>query len=123
MLVYIHGLSQISIFVLRRKHMVGHGPTGELFDRARILELLEFTLDIPAFDPTLFCIAMCFWASDYNTLVFPLGPMSITLRDVSALTNLPPIGATISPAMIITHTHPSIDKQCFGSYKQLLTLR
>ncbi|KAL2513174.1 PMD domain-containing protein [Abeliophyllum distichum] len=74
------------------KCMIGHGPTKALFDRARILELLELTLDIPTFDPTLFFVALCFWASDYNTFVFPLGPMSITLRDISALTKLPPTG-------------------------------
>ncbi|KAL2518192.1 Aminotransferase-like [Abeliophyllum distichum] len=91
------------------KCMVGHGPTKELFDRARILELLELTLDIPFLTSTLFSIALCFWASDYNTFVFLLGPMSVTLRDISALTNLPPIGATISPAMIVTHTPPSIN--------------
>ncbi|KAL2486787.1 Aminotransferase-like [Abeliophyllum distichum] len=76
------------------------------WDRATILDILELTLDIPTFDPTLFSITFCFWTSDYNTFVFPLGPMFVTLRDISALTNLPPIGATISPAMVVTHTPP-----------------
>ncbi|KAL2466794.1 hypothetical protein Adt_42645 [Abeliophyllum distichum] len=48
--------------------------------------------------------------------------MSIILRDISALTNIPPVGTTISPAMIVTHTPPSIKKQIFCSYKQLQTL-
>ncbi|KAL2532381.1 Aminotransferase-like [Abeliophyllum distichum] len=87
------------------------------------MDLLELTLDIPAFDPTLFSVALCVWASDYNTFIFPLGPMSITLMDISALINLPLIGTTISPAMVVTHVPPSTEKQFFGSYKQLQTLR
>ncbi|KAL2525689.1 hypothetical protein Adt_10743 [Abeliophyllum distichum] len=70
------------------KHMIGHGPTRELFERARILDLLELTLDIPTFDLTLLSIALRFWGPNYNIFVFPLGPMSVTLRDISALTNL-----------------------------------
>ncbi|KAL2465904.1 Aminotransferase-like [Abeliophyllum distichum] len=97
--------------------------TRELFDQDKILELVELTLDILAFDPILFSIALCFWTSDYNTFVFPLGPMSVTLRDISLLTNLLPIGATISPAMVVIHIPPSIEKHFFGFYKQLLTLR
>ncbi|KAL2466935.1 hypothetical protein Adt_42786 [Abeliophyllum distichum] len=101
------------------KHMVGHGPTRELFERARILDLLELTLDIPAFDPTLFSIVLYFWASNYKTFVFSLGSMFVTLRDISALTNLLPIGNTISPAMIVTHAPSIIEKQFFSLYKQL----
>ncbi|KAL2486710.1 Uncharacterized protein Adt_31466 [Abeliophyllum distichum] len=48
--------------------------------------------------------------------------MSVTLKDINALTNLPPVGATISPAMIVTHMPSSIEKRFFGSYKQLQTL-
>ncbi|KAL2542082.1 hypothetical protein Adt_03060 [Abeliophyllum distichum] len=77
--------------------MIGHGPTRDFFERTRILDFLELTHDIPAFDPTLFSIALCFWTSDYNTFVFSLSPMSVTLRDISALTNLPHRASTSSP--------------------------
>ncbi|KAL2531384.1 hypothetical protein Adt_04735 [Abeliophyllum distichum] len=42
--------------------------------------------------------------------------MSITLRDVGALVNLPPLGDTISPAILIFSTAPKFDKRYTDSY-------
>ncbi|KAL2480066.1 PMD domain-containing protein [Abeliophyllum distichum] len=89
---------------------VGHSPVVHIFFTSYTFPFLK-----PLLLPSLCNASIRTWAKS--------GPMSITLRDISALTDLPPIGAAISPAMVVTHTHSSIEKQFFGSYKQLLTFR
>lgn len=108
----------------RRWHarLIKHGPTKALFDRARVSELLEITLYPPIYDSVLFPIALSFWSSEYNTFVFPLGPMSITLRDVGALVNLPPLGDTIFPGILVTGAAPKFDKTITESYSSMQSL-
>ncbi|KAL2498151.1 Uncharacterized protein Adt_23701 [Abeliophyllum distichum] len=48
--------------------------------------------------------------------------MSITLRDVGALVNLPPLGDTISPAILISSAAPKFDKRYTGSYSGMQEL-
>ncbi|KAL2531785.1 hypothetical protein Adt_05136 [Abeliophyllum distichum] len=81
-------------FCLWHARMVKHSATKAIFDRAKISDLLEIATRPPLYDPILFPIALSFWSSEYNTFIFPLGPMSITLRDVGALVNLPHLWAT-----------------------------
>lgn len=42
--------------------------------------------------------------------------MSITLRDVRALVNLPPLGDTISPVILVTGAAPKFEKRLTDSY-------
>lgn len=100
---------------------MGHGPTKAIFDLARISDLLEIALQPPIFDPVLFPITLSFWSSEYNTFVFPLGPISITLRDVGALVNLPLLGDTIFPDILIFGVVPKLDKKLTESYSSLQT--
>ncbi|KAL2474296.1 PMD domain-containing protein [Abeliophyllum distichum] len=78
---------------------------------AKISDLLEIAIRPPVYDPILFSIALSFWSSEYNTIIFPLSSMSITLRDVGALVNLPPLGDTISPVILISSSAPKFDKR------------
>ncbi|CAI9756294.1 unnamed protein product [Fraxinus pennsylvanica] len=102
----------------RRWHarMVNHGPTKAIFDLAKILDLLKITLYSPTYDLVLFPIALSFWFSEYNTFVFPLGPMSITLRDVGALINFLPLDDFIFLGILIAGVAPKYDKKLTESY-------
>lgn len=98
---------------------MNHGPTKAIFDSARISDLLEISFQPPIFDPSLFPIALSFWSFEYNTFVFPLGPMSITLMDVRALVNLPPLGDTIFSDILISGVTPKFDRKLTESYSSL----
>ncbi|KAL2466465.1 PMD domain-containing protein [Abeliophyllum distichum] len=63
-----------------------------------------------------------FWSSEYNTFIFPFGPMSITLRDVGALVNLPLLGDTVSPAIRIYSAAPKFEKKYTESYSGMQEL-
>lgn len=101
---------------------MGHGPTKALFDSARISDLLEISIRPPTFDSALFSIALSFWSSEHNTFIFPLDPMSITLRDDGALVNLPPLGDTIFPGILVSGGAPKFGKNYTDSYSSLQTL-
>ncbi|KAL2525137.1 Aminotransferase-like [Abeliophyllum distichum] len=102
--------------------MMKHSATKAIFDCAKIFELLESATRPPLYDPILFPIALTFWSSEYNTFIFPLGPMSITLRDVGALVNLTPLGDTISSAILISSAAPKVDKMYTDSYSGMQEL-
>ncbi|CAI9777518.1 unnamed protein product [Fraxinus pennsylvanica] len=82
-------------------------------------DLLEIALQPPIFDLVLFPIALSFRSSEYNTFVFPLGPMSITLKDIGALVNLPPLGDTIFLGILIAGVAPKFDKKLTESYSSM----
>lgn len=107
----------------RRWHacLVGHGPTKALVDNARISDLLEISIRPPTFDSTLFSIALSFWFSEYNNFIFRLGPMSITLRDVGVLVNLPPLGDNIFPSILVSGGASKFGKNYTESYSSLQT--
>ncbi|KAL2521283.1 uncharacterized protein Fot_25206 [Forsythia ovata] len=109
-------------FHLWHARMMKHSATKAIFDRAKIFDLLEIATRPPLYDPVLFPIALSFWTSEYNTFIFPLGPMSITLRDVGALVNLPPLDNTISPAILISFVAPKFDKKYTDSYSGMQEL-
>ncbi|KAL2498036.1 PMD domain-containing protein [Abeliophyllum distichum] len=96
--------------------MMKHSTTKAIFDRARIYDLLEIATRLPLYHPVLFPIALSFWSSEYNTSIFPLGPMPITLRDVGSLVNLPPLGDTIFPTILISSAAAKFDKKFTDSY-------
>ncbi|KAL2471292.1 PMD domain-containing protein [Abeliophyllum distichum] len=48
--------------------------------------------------------------------------MSVTLRDVGALVNLPPLGDTVSPALLISSVAPKFDKKYNDSYSGMQEL-
>lgn len=99
-----------------------HGPTRAIFNRAGISNLLKITLHPPVYDLVHFPIALSAWSSKYNTFVFPLGPMSITLRDISTLVNLPPLGDTIFSGILITGVALKFDKKLTNSYFVMLSM-
>ncbi|KAL2533684.1 Aminotransferase-like [Abeliophyllum distichum] len=96
--------------------MMKHSTTKAIFDHARISDLLEIATRPPIYDHVPFPTPLSFWSSEYNTFIFPLGPMSITLRDVGALVNLPPLGDTISLAILISSAVLKFDKKFNDSY-------
>ncbi|KAL2533485.1 Uncharacterized protein Adt_06836 [Abeliophyllum distichum] len=98
------------------------GTTKAIFDRAKIFDLLEIATRPPLYGPILFPIALSFWSSEYNTFIFPLGPMSITLRDVGALVNLLPLGDIVSLAILISSAAPKFDKKYTDSYSRMQEL-
>ncbi|KAL2491136.1 PMD domain-containing protein [Abeliophyllum distichum] len=48
--------------------------------------------------------------------------MSVTLRDVGALVNLPPLGDTVSPVLLISSVAPKFDKKYTDSYSGMQEL-
>ncbi|KAL2466316.1 Aminotransferase-like [Abeliophyllum distichum] len=98
------------------------GTTKEIFYRAKISDLLEIATRLPLYDPILFPIALSFWSCEYNTFIFPFGPISITLRDVGALVNLPPLGDTVSPAILIYSAAPKFEKKYTDFYSGMQEL-
>ena len=50
--------------------------------------------------------ALRFWSPDYNSFIFPKGPMFVTLRDMYYLTGLPILGFDI-PCLIDPEAFPS----------------
>ncbi|KAL2475350.1 PMD domain-containing protein [Abeliophyllum distichum] len=102
--------------------MMKHNTTKVIFDRARISDHLEIATRPSLYDPILFPIALSFWSFEYNTFIFPIGPMSITLRDVGTLVNLPPLGDTISTAILISSATPKSDKKYTDSYSGMQDL-
>ncbi|GAB2270338.1 hypothetical protein Dimus_038841 [Dionaea muscipula] len=64
-------------------------PTFESRAKAAgFFDLVTLCTKVPTFDATLFPLAVLFWSSHTNIFTFPRAPMTITLRDVAALTGL-----------------------------------
>ncbi|KAL2542552.1 hypothetical protein Adt_03530 [Abeliophyllum distichum] len=102
--------------------MMKHNTTKAIFDRARIFDLLEIATRPSLYDSILFPIALSFWSCGYNTFIFPLSPMSIMLRNVGSLVNLPPLGDTISLAILISSAAPKFNKKYNDSYSGIQEL-
>ncbi|CAL1387571.1 unnamed protein product [Linum trigynum] len=49
---------------------------------------ISLCLEPPKPDPELFKAAICFWSTESNCFVLPLGSMTITLLDIAALTGI-----------------------------------
>ncbi|KAF2310477.1 hypothetical protein GH714_012702 [Hevea brasiliensis] len=65
-----------------------------------LIKLIDLSLVDIVYDEPLLIALLPFRSRHYNCFILPLGPMSITLRDVVALTSLPIHGET-SLALVI----------------------
>ncbi|KAF2318439.1 hypothetical protein GH714_007632 [Hevea brasiliensis] len=62
------------------------------------MKLIDLSLVDIVYDEPLLTALLPLWSYHYNCFILPLGPMSLTLRDVTTLTSLPIHGET-SPAL------------------------
>ncbi|GAB2292920.1 hypothetical protein Dimus_038227 [Dionaea muscipula] len=88
--------------------------------QAGILDLISICTRVPAFDSTLFPLAVLIWSSHANIFAFPGAPMMITLRDITALTSLFPSNETISAILEYTHEAPTFESHTFSSYNAFM---
>ncbi|XP_065855347.1 uncharacterized protein [Euphorbia lathyris] len=96
------------------------GTYSTAWERMGIAGLLYLSVHEITMVATVLEGALNFWSSHCNSLILPLGPMSITLRDVVAITGLPIFGDEV-PSRVTCDAFPNVTGKGSRNYAAMVT--